>query len=114
MSRPIGWRKNTIGAGTGGTDTSTPSRSFEEWEHSSVGWLFGVSSHIYKRVVVEALRWLGCVARGNLHGAFTHETNLWFSAGFIGTRYREHHHGRRPQPLGRAEQVRQSRDAAAD
>ena len=61
----------------------------EEWEHSSVGWLFGVSSHIYKRAVVEALRWLGCVARGNLHGAFTHETNLWFSAGFIGTRYRE-------------------------
>ena len=48
----------------------------EEWEHSSVGWLFGVSSHIYKRAVVEAFRWLGCVARGNLHGAFTHETNL--------------------------------------
>ena len=61
----------------------------EEWEHSSVGWLFGVSSHIYKRAVVEAFRWLGCVARGNLHGAFTHETNLWFSAGFIRTRYRE-------------------------
>jgi glucosyl-dolichyl phosphate glucuronosyltransferase len=61
----------------------------EELEHSSVGWLFGVSSHIYKRAVVEALRWLGCVARGNLHGAFTHETNLWFAAGFIGTRYRE-------------------------
>jgi hypothetical protein len=61
----------------------------EEMEHSSVGWLFDVSSHIYKRAVVDAFRWLGCVARGNLNGAFTHETSLWFSAGFIGTRYRE-------------------------
>ena len=61
----------------------------EEWEHSTVGRLFDVSSHLYKRAVIEALRWLGCVGRGNLNRAFVHETNLWFSAGFIRTRYRE-------------------------
>jgi glycosyltransferase involved in cell wall biosynthesis len=61
----------------------------EEWEHSNVGWLFGVSSHLYKRFVIDALQWLGCVGRGDPNRAFTHETKLWFSAGFIRTRYRE-------------------------
>ena len=54
-----------------------------------MGWLFGVSSQVYKRAVLDALNWLGCIARCDLKRAFSYETNLWFSAGFIRTRYKD-------------------------
>jgi glycosyltransferase involved in cell wall biosynthesis len=61
----------------------------DEWERSSVGWLFDVASHVYKNAALDAFRWLTCVARGNFSRAFKHETDLLFFVGFFRTHYRE-------------------------
>jgi glycosyltransferase involved in cell wall biosynthesis len=61
----------------------------EEWEHSTVGWLFGVSSHLYKRALYDALGWCACVLRGNRTRAFDYETRLRFFAGFLSVHYKE-------------------------
>lgn len=61
---------------------------FEGFEHSNVGWLFGVSSHLYHSALRDALGWIGCVLVGDFTRAFTHETKLWFFAGFWSVRYK--------------------------
>lgn len=61
---------------------------FEELEHSNVGWLFGVSSHVYRCAVRDALGWIGCVMLGDFTRAFTYETNLWFFVGFWSARHK--------------------------
>ena len=61
----------------------------DEWERSSVGWLFDVAIHVYKSAALDAFRWLTCVARGNFRRAFKYETDLLFFAGFFRTHYRE-------------------------
>jgi len=69
--------------------------SLEEFECSNVGWLFGVSAHVYRRAISDAVRWLGCAIRGNFRGAFRYEKELWFFLGFWNTHYKEFlQHGR--------------------
>jgi glycosyltransferase involved in cell wall biosynthesis len=60
----------------------------EEFEHSNVGWLFGVSSHLYRSALRDALGWLGCVIVGDFTRAFTYETKLRFFAGFWSGRHK--------------------------
>ena len=43
----------------------------EEFERSNVGWLFGVSAHVYRRAIGDAVGWLASVIRGNFRRAFT-------------------------------------------
>lgn len=61
----------------------------DEWERSSVGWLFDVASHVYKKAALDAVRWLAWVVRGNFSRAFKYETELMFFVGFFRTHYRE-------------------------
>ncbi len=53
-----------------------------EFEASRVRVL-GVPGHVYRQVVVDALQWLGRVARGRFAQAFTSEVSLRFCLGFV-------------------------------
>ena len=45
--------------------------------------LFDIPAYMYRELVVESLRWLGCMARGRTDEAFSHETRLRFFSGFF-------------------------------
>lgn len=49
--------------------------------------LFDIASYMYREVVVESLRWLGCMVRGRADEAFSHETRLRFYSGFFRQRW---------------------------
>jgi glycosyltransferase involved in cell wall biosynthesis len=61
----------------------------EEYERSNVGWLFGVSAHVYRRAIGDAVGWLASVIRGNFRRAFTYEKSIWFFLGFLSVHYKE-------------------------
>ena len=61
----------------------------EEFEHSNVGWLFGVAAHVYRRAIGNAVQWLASLIRGNFRRAFRHEKDLWFFFGFWSVHYKE-------------------------
>lgn len=68
----------------------------EEYECSSVGWLFGVSAHVYRRAIRDLVQWVVSVVRGNFRRAFRYEKEIWFFLGFWSVHYKEFlEHGRR-------------------
>lgn len=68
----------------------------EEYERSNVGRLFGVSAHVYRRAIRDAVQWLASVIRGNFPRAFLYEKEILFFLGFWSVRYKEFlEHGRR-------------------
>ena len=76
----------------------------EELERSNIGSLFGVSAHVYRSAVRDALGWLAWVVPGRFSRAFTYETKLWFFAGFWSIHHRnfvERGHGTHVGELGR-------------
>ena len=76
----------------------------EEFERSNVGWLFGVSAHVYRQAIGDAVGWLASVIRGNFRRAFTFEGSLWFFLGFLSVHYKEflqHSHGTHVGELSR-------------
>jgi glycosyltransferase involved in cell wall biosynthesis len=58
-------------------------------ERSNVGWLFGVSAHLYRQAIRDGAGWLASVIRGNFSRAFTYERSLWFFLGFLSMHYQE-------------------------
>ncbi|HKW94487.1 MAG TPA: glycosyltransferase [Methylomirabilota bacterium] len=61
----------------------------EELEQTSVGRLFGVPGHLYRRAAVELAACLGRLLRGDVATAFTHEIGFQFCFGFFRARWRE-------------------------
>jgi glucosyl-dolichyl phosphate glucuronosyltransferase len=57
--------------------------------------LFDIAGYMYREIVVESLRWLGCIVRGRADEAFSHETRLCFFSGFFRQRWSDVIAGRR-------------------
>lgn len=62
----------------------------EEMEQTTVGRLFGVPAHLYRRAAVELAGCAGRLLRGDVSSAFTHEVGLQFCLGFFRARWREY------------------------
>jgi len=61
----------------------------EHIEQTSVGTLFGVPAHLYRRALREMVAWTGAMAAGKRARAFRHELALRFFGGFFQARRRE-------------------------
>jgi glycosyltransferase involved in cell wall biosynthesis len=66
-----------------------------EFERSRTPKILGVPSHLYRQVIVSALKWPLAAVQGKLSDAFEYETKLWFFLGFLGQRAFEG--GRKPR-----------------
>ena len=62
--------------------------------------LFDIAGYMYREVIVESLRWLGCMARGRRDEAFSHETRLCFFSGFFRQRLADYLAGNRKGSSG--------------
>jgi glycosyltransferase involved in cell wall biosynthesis len=60
----------------------------EDLEKTSLGRIFGVPAHLYRRAARDLGGWISQLLRGNTLGAFTHEVGLWFCFGFFKARWR--------------------------
>ncbi len=61
----------------------------EELERTRAGRLLGVPAHLYRRAVIDLAASVGCLLRGDLAKAFTHEVGFRFCLGFLKARWRE-------------------------